>query len=91
MEAIQANGYGVSFWQASEGNSFLGSKQINPLPNRYVVKRSENREFGSRALLLSASPSRRALALSKISLFVGDFLECFFGFGFLFVEERVED
>jgi hypothetical protein len=41
--------------------------------------------------VLSAAPSGRALALSKVAFVVGDLLECLFSFGFLLVEEAVED
>ena len=43
------------------------------------------------ALTLSAAPSGTALTLSKVALLIGDLLECFFGFGFLLVEEAIEE
>lgn len=67
-----------------KGNSSLDQKR-NKTP--FLCPVVEKRKIRN----LSRAPSGRALSLSKVALLVGDLLECFFGFGFLLVEETVED
>lgn len=71
-----------------KGNSSLGEKRnedaVSLAPCSYVEK---ERCCAS----LSRAPGGTALTLSKVALLVGNLLECFFGFGFLLVEEAVEE
>lgn len=60
-------------------------------PFPVVLHVEEKTEKGiCRVSTLSRAPGRAALTLSKVALLVGDLLECFFGGGFLLVEEAVE-
>jgi hypothetical protein len=76
---------------ASDGGVSLNDKQVKRENLGVSFHPTIKRRPPVLKEILSAAPCGRALTLSEVALIIGNFLECLFGFGFLYVEEAVED